>query len=60
MKLIKGSSIVTDDFWHDLFEGGYIIPEVVLEDDDDIEAVNNAIEVLRDFRESLEEITEVI
>ena len=58
MKLRKDVSVVTSDFYYDLFDGGYIVPEDVLEDKDDIELVKNAIEVLKDFRESLEEILE--
>lgn len=35
-----------------------IVPEDILENQDDIYLVNNAIEVLKDFRESLEDILE--
>lgn len=58
MKLKKDASVVTSDFYYDLFDGGYIVPEDLLEDKDDIELVKNAIEVLKDFRESLEDILE--
>ena len=44
----------TDDFWYDLFEGGYIDPRKVLADESQIEAVENAIKVLQDFRIDLE------
>jgi hypothetical protein len=58
MKLKKDAGVTTGDFWYDLFDGGYIVPEDLLENSDDIALVNNAIEVLKDFRESLEEIME--
>lgn len=58
MKLKKDATVTTSDFWYDLFEGGYIVPEDLLENSDDINLVNNAIEVLKDFRESLEEVME--
>ena len=58
MKLKKDASVTTSDFWYDLFDGGYIVPEDILENQDDINLVNHAIEALEDFRESLEEILE--
>lgn len=58
MKLKKDANVTTGDFWYDLFDGGYIVPEDLLESSDDIDIVNNAIEVLKDFRESLEEVME--
>lgn len=43
----------TDDFWYDLFEGGYIIPENYLTEED-AKKVNKAKEVLHDFKGLLE------
>ena len=50
----------TEEEWQDDYEDCLetIVPEDLLESSDDINLVNNAIEVLKDFRESLEEIVE--
>jgi len=55
MKFVDDSGITTDDFWYDLFDGGYIKPEELLVDKNDIEKVKSAISVLEDFKEQLEE-----
>jgi len=60
MKLKKDAVVTTSDFWYDLFDGGYVVPEDLLENSDDINLVNNAIEVLKDFRESLEDVMETM
>lgn len=61
MKIRKKAKIETSYFWYDLFEGGYIKPEQVLQDiDDDIEKVLNAIRILKEFRKICEDITEYI
>ena len=60
MKLKKDATLTTDDFWYDLFDGGYIKPEKLLEDQVDINSVEEAISILEDFRESLDDILEEI
>ena len=60
MKLKKDATLITDDFWYDLFDGGYIKPEKLLEDQVDIDSVEEAINILEDFRESLDDILEEI
>jgi hypothetical protein len=50
MKFIKKAKIETDDFWYDLFEGGYIKPETLLESGEDIKKVRDAITLLREFK----------
>ena len=60
MKVKDGAFITVDDFWHDLFRGGYVKPENILENQDDIDAVKNAISVLKDFEISVKNITEII
>ncbi|HUS50611.1 MAG TPA: hypothetical protein VMZ91_10630 [Candidatus Paceibacterota bacterium] len=60
MKLKKDATLITDDFWYDLFDGGYIKPEKLLEDQVDIDSVEEAISILEDFRESLDDILEEI
>lgn len=42
--------ISTSDFWYDLFEGGYINPDNLLDDKEDIYKINKAIETLRSFK----------
>lgn len=58
MKLITNSKITTSDFWYDLFDGGYIVPETILENDSDIKRVNKAIETILEFRDAVDEIIE--
>lgn len=51
MKIFKkGVEITTDDFWYDLFEGGYIKPEKLLVDEEYANKVRKSIEVLREFK----------
>lgn len=40
-----------DDFWYDLFEGGYVLPSKFLQEKEDIEQVNKAIETLKLYRD---------
>lgn len=40
----------SEDFWYDLFDGGYINPEQILEDQESIDKINKAIEVLEEFK----------
>jgi hypothetical protein len=55
MKIKQNLETYTNDFWYDLFDGGYLKPEEVLEDDVDINAVSNAVKVLKAFRSACEE-----
>lgn len=55
MEFKKNVKIETDDFYHDLFLGGYIKPEKILENRDDIKRVQDAIDVIDDFYNSAEE-----
>ena len=59
MKIRKNVSLTVDDFWYDLFEGGYIKPSDILEKKEDIEKVEKAIEVLKEFHNSVEDIIEL-
>lgn len=58
MKIKENVTIFTSDFWYDLFQGGYIKPEEILENESDIEDVKNAIKVILDFKMSTRSITE--
>ncbi len=60
MKLKKDATLITDDFWYDLFDGGYIKPEKLLDNQEDIDSVEEAISILEDFRASLDDILEEI
>ena len=60
MKIKEGTDISTDDFWYDLFDGGYINPETFLEDEEDIVRVKNAIAVIRELQDSLEDYIEYL
>lgn len=55
MKIKPDCAAQTDDFWYDLFDGGYLTPESLLEDEEDIQKVKEAMAVLSEFRESCED-----
>ena len=55
MKIKEGCTASTSDFWYDLTSGGYLKLEDILENPEDIIAVDRAIETLRDFEDSCEE-----
>ena len=55
MKFKKGAKIETSDFWYDLTEGGYIKPKDLLENLDDILAVEKAKFLLIEFRNQAED-----
>ena len=58
MKIKNNAKIETSDFYYDLFDGGYIKPEEVLESEEDIKRVQEALGVINTFKESVEEIIE--
>jgi len=47
---MQGSS---DGFWYDLIDGGYIKPEEVLEDVEQLKKLNDAIGIVSSFEEAL-------
>ena len=55
MEFKKNSKITTDDFFYDLFLGGYIKPADILVNDVDIQSVENAISVIREFYDDADE-----
>lgn len=55
MKIKEGSDIYTDDFWYDLTGGGYLKYKEFLVDQKDIERVKNAIAVLIELQDSIED-----
>lgn len=54
MQVKDDASVTTDDFFYDLFDGGYIEPERLV---DEVSAarVRDAMEVIEEFRAALEE-----
>lgn len=45
------SKIDNEGFWYSLTIGGYLYPEDVLENQEDIDKVNKAIEILTEFED---------
>jgi len=55
MKFKKNAKVETSDFYYDLFEGGYISPKKLLVDKEDTDRVNEAIRVIEEFKDALED-----
>ena len=55
MKFKKDAEITTSDFWYDLFDGGYIKPENLLESPEQAKEVNDAMKVLNKFYRAAED-----
>jgi hypothetical protein len=55
MKIKEGCTASSSDFWYDLTKGGYLKPEEILENKEDVELVKNAISVLTVFEDSCDE-----
>ena len=55
MKIKDGLEISTGEFWYDLADGGYLKPEEILVDEKDVQAVKQAIKIIREFESSCEE-----
>lgn len=51
----EGIDVSTDDFYYDLFEGGYLKPEELLMWQGDIDKVKDAIEIIKKFKRSCQE-----
>ena len=54
MKIKNEIEISTSEPYYDLFEGGYIKPAEILEDEKDIEKVREAIAIISEFLDSCE------
>ena len=54
MKIKNNVEASTSEFWYDL-TNGYLNPEEILEDENDIERVTQAIISIMDFEQSCEE-----
>jgi len=55
MKIRKGLNVHSGDFWYDLTDGGYLDPNKICADKKDADAVNKAVEIIKDFQTSCEE-----
>lgn len=55
MKTREREPMPTDDFYHDLFVGGYFYPKDFLEKDRDIFNINKAIEIIEKYKKTLEQ-----
>ena len=47
--------VTSDDFWYDLTDGGYIKPELLLEEIEQIHELEKAIKTIRSFEMEAEE-----
>ncbi len=54
MKIKLQEPINDDDFYYDFFDGGYLEPSYVLEDQSDIDAVENARRIIELYKLSIE------
>jgi hypothetical protein len=54
MKIKKNCTASTDDFWYDLTDGGYLNPEEILENPDDVKRVKDAIDTIKEFETACE------
>ena len=54
MEYKKGAEIITDDFWYDLTDGGYIKPDALLVNQEDVDRINAAIKTLVDWKNEME------
>jgi len=52
MKIKEGLEISTQDFWYDLSAGGYLKPEEMLENQEDIKRVKEAVKTIEEFEKS--------
>ena len=51
----EGLSVSTSEFWYDLTDGGYLNPEDILTNPEDVEEVKRAIAIVKKFERSCDE-----
>lgn len=51
---IEEGSLGGGDFWYDLFDGGYIRPEEIITDDNQVLKIEEAMHTLRSFSIALQ------
>lgn len=54
-KFKENIDIYTEEFWYDITDGGYIKPEEVLSDDEQIKKLKEAIDLVRSFEKAIDE-----
>ena len=47
----RNEPVCTSDFWYDLTSGGYIKPEELLKDEEDVKLVKEAIKTILTFEQ---------
>lgn len=57
-KFKDGVDVYTEEFWYDLTDGGYIKPENVLSDNEQITKLREAIDLVRSFERAIDERNE--
>ena len=55
MKVKDGCTASTQDFWYDLTDGGYLKPEDIVENPEDVRRIKEAIALIREFESSCED-----
>ena len=55
MKIKENLDITTDDFYYDLFMGGYIRPGDLCENEEDAKRVRAAMKTLKEFEQACED-----
>jgi hypothetical protein len=54
IKIKEGCTATTTDFWYDLTDGGYLVPDKICESPKDAERVNKAVAIVLEFQKSCE------
>jgi len=52
MEFKKGAQVTVSDTYYDLFDGGYIKPEKLLKNKEDVEKVKAAVKLVKEFLDS--------
>jgi len=52
MKILPDCEAYTSDFWHDLTQGGRLVPEAMMASTYDVQRVLDAIETLKEFEKA--------
>lgn len=55
-KIKPGVQVHSEDFWYDLTYGGYIKPEEIIEDPEQVLELKKAIKIVLSFQEALDDI----
>lgn len=50
--------VYTEEFWYDITDGGYLKPEEILSDQNQIKKLREAIDLVRDFERLIDSLSE--